>query len=243
MVRKCRESGEPNICIQLHGLKLWGSRKRKHVWFCFLCFSATKWGRVKIAVVMNLVVWFFSLFFFPLLSSEKGFKKMWKNMSNLLLTTVASRMRDDTFLAHGFLVRLILQIVVSNTPLGLLLLWALQTKKIYSVIFFYLFFVSQQPNGHRRRVDFNAWRSQRQSTKGRWPWAQKQHSQSSCPGAPPPGLPPAPPSIHPPYPIIRVSKPVPTPYTGESHHHIILLFPYRVPLFLSWNDWRKKIWS
>ena len=114
---------------------------------------------------------------------------------------------------------------------GLLLLWGLQTKKIYSIIFFYLFFVSQQPNGHRRRVDFNAWKSRWQSTKGRWPWAQKQHSQSSCPGAPPPGLPPAPPSIHPPYPIIRMSKPIPTPYTRESHHHIILLFHFLWPCF------------
>ena len=70
----------------------------------------------------------------------------------------------------------------------LLLLWGLQTKKICPVIFFYLFFVSQQPNGHRRRVAFNAWRSQRQSTKGRCPWAQKQHSQSgsTSPGATPP---------------------------------------------------------
>ncbi|WKA12232.1 hypothetical protein VitviT2T_029644 [Vitis vinifera] len=29
-----------------------------------------------------------------------------------------------------------------------------------------------------------------------------------------PGLPPAPPSIHPPYPIIGMSKPAATPYTG-----------------------------
>ena len=43
---------------------------------------------------------------------------------------------------------------------------------------------------------------------------------------------PAPPSIHPPYPIIRMSKPVPTPYTGGKPPPYYPQFPFLVILFL-----------
>ena len=175
---------------------------------------------------MNLVVWFFFSHFFLQRKGSRRCERTCQTFCQLLLLQGWGTKPSWPWILGKSNPT---NCCVKYLP-GLLLLWGLQTKKIYSVIFFYLFFVSQQPNGHRRGVDFNAWRSQRQSTKGRWPWAQKQHSQSgsTSPGATPP------------YQVFHqnlhlfillilllVCLSLYQHHTlGDSHHHIILLFHF-----------------